>query len=467
MAIAAILLGPLALAALVRLLQSPAASAALPVAWGVAGLALSATLAAGATCSAWFCADAPAAFMLLTVHAVFLAAAAGRYEAVRRDAHDAPRVARQTAMLLLFLAAMTGVALSAHLALLWVFVEATTLVSAPLVYAERGRTSLEAAWKYVFIGSVGIALAFIGVILLSIATGGASGLGFADLEANAARLDPFWLKCALPFLLVGFGTKAGLAPVHAWLPDAHSEAPAPVSALLSGALLGTALLPALRLKGIVAAAGLAPLHGRLLMLMGFLSLLVAAVYLARMHNYKRLLAYSSIEHLGVVAVGLGAGGTAAFAAMLHLSAHALAKSACFLAAGCILDDHGTKEIADCRGIAARRPALGWTWALGFAALAGLPPFPTFFTEVLLIMALVDGGHPALAALLCLLLLVATVAAGRAVIEMAFGAPAEAKGRRPAGSLAVAAPALALLALAALGLLPPAPFVALAARAAGW
>lgn len=445
---AILLLAPALLAALLRLAGSVRlCAAALPV-WAFCGLALS--LAAHGERSTYFHADDLATLFLATLHAVFLAVSLHLAGTLRHVHVEPRRVARQASLLLLFVAAMSGVALSAHLALLWVFVEATTLASAPLVYGERTRASFEAAWKYIFIGSVGIALAFAGVIFLSIAAAGSHSLDFATLEAQARFLNPFWFKVAIPFLLVGFGTKAGLAPVHAWLPDAHSEAPACVSALLSGALLGTALIPAIRVGRIAEAAALFPACGRLLILMGFLSLLVAAVYLPRMHNFKRMLAYSSIEHIGVVAIGLGLGGAAVFPALLHFASHALAKTAFFLSAGTLYHEYGSKEIADVRGAILHRPATGWTFLGAWAALAGFPPFPLFLSEFLIARELVMRGDHALAALFFLLLLVAAVGTGRAVLAMVFGSAEAPRGPR-AAALERLSPALALAALAVAGL----------------
>ncbi|MCU0821335.1 MAG: hydrogenase [Spirochaetes bacterium] len=267
--------------------------------------------------------------------------------------------------LLLFAASMMGVVLSTHLALLWVFVEATTLTSAYLIYYHRSESALEATWKYLFICSIGIAIAFIGITLLSMGLVETDSLFFEDLAKNAKNINPFWLKLSFPFILVGFGTKVGFAPVHAWLPDAHSESPSPVSALLSGTLLNAALLGIIRVNKIMTMADMGHYVSSLLILVGFCSLFVTAVYIGTVKNYKRMLAYSSIENMGIIAIGLGVGGAGLFAAILHLIAHSLTKASLFLTSGNILHNYYTKEIDEVRGMLKYDRTNGWLWMLSF------------------------------------------------------------------------------------------------------
>ena len=249
--------------------------------------------------------------------------------------------------LLLFLATMTLVAVSRHLGLMWVGVEATTLASAPLIYFHRHHRSLEATWKYLLICSVGIALALLGNFFVAVAAQSAGGpavrLTIDDLVAHAGSLNPLWLKAAFLFFLVGYGTKMGLAPLHTWLPDAHSEAPSVVSALLSGALLNCAFLTILRAHALLSAAGLAAFSSDLLVLFGLISMAVAAVFILGQADFKRMLAYSSVEHMGILALGIGIGGAATFGAMLHAVNHSLTKAMLFLAAGNILAVYRTKS----------------------------------------------------------------------------------------------------------------------------
>ncbi|MFH1429753.1 MAG: proton-conducting transporter membrane subunit, partial [Candidatus Margulisiibacteriota bacterium] len=235
----------------------------------------------------------------------------------------ADRHTYKTIFFLWFLFSLCGAMLSTNLGLFWVFLEATTLATAYLINFEETRNSLEAAWKYMFICSVGISLAFIGIIFMVISAGSLNSLFLPDLYQNAASFSPFWLKLSLAFIVVGFATKMGLAPVHAWLPDAHSEAPAPVSAMLSGTLLNLPLLGILRIFKIYEIAGLGHYITTLLLVMGFLSVFIGAVYIPRVKNYKRLLAYSSIENMGLIIIAAAIGGAALWAAMLQLVVHSL------------------------------------------------------------------------------------------------------------------------------------------------
>ncbi|MBU1633997.1 hypothetical protein KJ762_05740 [bacterium] len=333
---------------------------------------------------------------------------------------DSRREAIYVAAMLLFVGAMTGVILAAHLALLWVLVEATTLTSAVLIYFEGKKSSLEAAWKYIFICSIGIALAFVGIVILTIGSKEIGSLFFADLYNRAGQINPFWLKLAFAFILVGFGTKIGIAPIHAWLPDAHSEAPSPVSALLSGTLLNTTFLGLLRVQEIMIRADLQAFSNFLFMATGFLSLLVSAAFLLRTVNYKRMLAYSSIENMGLLFIGIALGKTGIYAAMLHSVAHSLTKSALFLTSGNILQLFGSKRIDDVHGLLEKDPRSGWIWMISLIAIIGIPPFPAFLSKFLLIKAFFENGSGWLAAPFFLLIAVIVFGMGGAVFRMSFG-----------------------------------------------
>ena len=233
-------------------------------------------------------------------------------------------------MILIFVFSMTGGILSNNLGLAWIFIEGTTLASAYLIYFNKTKHSIEAAWKYVFICSIGIALAFVGIILLTIATGDVNSLNYADLMNNAKSFSHFWLNVSFVFILFGLGTKMGLAPVHFWLPDAHSEAPSPISALLSATLLNCAFLVILNVYKIMLCANCVIFARTMLLIMGFLSLFVTAVFLYHTTNYKRMLAYSSIENMGILAIATALGGIAYFALIIHLIGHSLIKASFFL-----------------------------------------------------------------------------------------------------------------------------------------
>ncbi|MFA6133616.1 MAG: proton-conducting transporter membrane subunit [Phycisphaerae bacterium] len=422
------------------------------------------------------------------------------------DLGDAPE-GRFIGCLLLFLATMTLVALSRHMGLLWVAVEATTLASAPLIYYHRNPRSLEATWKYLLICSVGIALALLGNFFLAVAAKGSSRAEAAkathapllqarssensvvistttqaaeaadtslhmtldDLAAQARRLDPAWLKAAFCLLLVGYGTKMGLAPMHTWLPDAHSEAPSVVSALLSGALLNCAFLGILRAHAIVSAAGMGAFSGQLLTIFGLLSMGLAAVFVIRQSDYKRMLAYSSVEHMGVLSLGAGLGGLAGLGAMLHVVNHSLAKAMLFLLAGNILAAYRTKKIPQVRGLLGVLPASGVLWMAGFLAIVGSPPFGLFASELIILKGALQQGRVAVAVGYLAALGVIFVAMARIVLGMTYGRVAEGSPAltvRPREKLLAVLPSLALgAAVLVLGLyIPPALMRALAAAA---
>ncbi len=369
--------------------------------------------------SAYFMVDDIGLFFLIILSIVF--AATALYSLFYFKAHhiSSNRQASYTSAMLIFVWAMAGVVLASHLALLWVFVEATTLSSAVLIYFDRSKSSLEAAWKYVFICSVGIALAFVGIIILSMASRSIGSLYFSDLYAHASEINPFWLKMSFAFILVGFGTKVGVAPLHAWLPDAHSEAPSPVSALLSGTLLNTALLGLIRVHELMLQAHLQFFSNNLLLLIGFASLFISAVFMLGIVNYKRMLAYSSIENMGILFIGLSMGKAGIFAAVLHSVAHSFSKTSLFLTSGNILHLYQSKNIKDVRAILRQEPISGWMWVLSFLAIAGMPPFPTFLSKFLLISAFFENGYGWLSIPFFILIAVVIFGMGGAVFKMAF------------------------------------------------
>jgi hydrogenase-4 component F len=347
-----------------------------------------------------------------------------------------------TGCLLLFLAAMTLVIVSRHWGLMWVAVEATTLASAPLIYFHRHPRSLVATWKYLVICSVGIALALLGYFFLAVSAEvrelSPIHLTIADLENHARQLDPAWLKAAFLLLLVGYGTKMGLAPLHTWLPDAHSEAPSMVSALLSGVLLNCAFLAILRGHSLLVKAGLGDFSRELLVLFGLVSMVFAAVFVIRQADYKRLLAYSSVEHMGILSLGAGIGGIAGFGSMLHAVNHSLTKAMLFLAAGNTLHYFHTKSTLEARGLVRALPVTALVWIAGLLAITGFPPFGPFLSELMILKGMIDGSR-ILVAVVYLVALAATLAAMAAiVIPMVYGepprseSPAVASGPRPAG-----------------------------------
>jgi hydrogenase-4 component F len=290
-----------------------------------------------------------------------------------------------------FVSAMLLAVLAGNVGVMWVAVEATTIVTTFLVGHRRTRGSLEASWKYVVICSVGIALAFLGTVLVYLADlhagHGHASLDWTSLMAASHHLNPGVLRLALALLVLGYGTKVGLAPMHSWLPDAHSQAPAPVSALMSGVLLTVAFYALLRFKAVADGALGIGYPRTLLVVAGLLSLVVATSLLLTQRDYKRMLAYSSIEHMGLIALGAAAGTPLAIAAvLLHILGHGLAKGVLFLASGEILAVEGTSEIAQIKALLVRRPALGGIFGFGLVALLGLPPFSLFVSELNMLRA---------------------------------------------------------------------------------
>ena len=315
------------------------------------------------------------------------------------------------------------------LGLMWVAVEGTTLASVFLVNFHRTRASLEAAYKYLLICSVGIALAFVGTVFVYFADAQRLGaeahaLRWTTLLRWAPQLPAPVVQLAFVFLLVGYGTKAGLAPMHTWLPDAHSEAPAPISALMSGVLLSVGIYAVLRFKTVVDLAAGPGFSRRLLVLFGLASMAVAAAFLWSPTNFKRMLAYSSVEHLGLVCLGLGFGGIWGVAgAALHLGNHALAKSVLFLLSGRIRDAYGTVDIPSVRGLLTAMPVTGRGFVVALLALLGLPPFGLFISELMIFGAGIREGWFLAAALGLVLLLIAFGGLLRALHHMAYGSAA--------------------------------------------
>lgn len=371
-------------------------------------------------------------FLAASVYAVYYLREEDRLE-VHADIHGGPGFTnapqrRLAACLCFFLSSITLVTTTPHLGALWVGIEGTTLSSAPLIYFHRHQRSLEATWKYLIICSVGIALAMVGNILLSVAfytpegmeamVEGMDQLGWFVSHARAA--EETWLKAAFIFLLVGYGTKMGLAPLHNWLPDAHSQAPSLVSALLSGALLNCAMLGILRGHQIMLAAGLGGFSGGLLSFFGLLSLVTAAIFIVGQGHYKRMLAYSSVEHMGILALGVGVGGLAVSGAMLHAVCHSLTKCMLFLLSGNILARYHTFSSYDIRGMRWTMPVTGALWMAGFLAVAGSPPFGIFISEFIIFKGMLAAGSPLIATAYLLALAVIFVGLSVAVLRMVQG-----------------------------------------------
>lgn len=331
------------------------------------------------------------------------------------------------ANLFVALAMMTLVTLSHHLGLMWVAMEATTLASAPLLYFNHSVRSLEATWKYLLIGSVGIALALLGSFFLaysSLKAGLESTLLFDQLIQDAPRLSPPWLHAACVLLFIGYGTKMGLAPMHSWKPDAYGEAAGLVGTLLAGGITSCAFLAILRVYHICRAGAEAEFAREIMIFMGLLSMAVAAVFMVRQRDFKRMLAYSSVEHMGILVLGVGVGGLGVYGALLHLVNNGLTKGVLFLSAGNIHRAYGSKVTDDVRGAIRRVPLSGTLFLAGFLAITGSPPFGPFVSEFTIINAAIGSGQLLAGCLFLILLGIVFVGMGATVLTVVLGRPLE-------------------------------------------
>ena len=327
--------------------------------------------------------------------------------------------------LLVFLAMMTIVIVSHHVGLMWIALEATTLTSAPLLYFNHNKRSIEATWKYLLIGGVGIALALLGTFFLAygaLHAGLHATLLIEDLVRTAPLLSRPWLHAAFVLLFVGYGTKMGLAPMHTWKPDAYGEAPGVVGALLAGGLTTCAFVALLRFYQICAAAGEGAYAQGIMVKMGLLSMAVAGVFMARQRDYKRMLAYSSVEHMGILVLGIGIGGLAAFGSMLHLINNAFTKGVLFIAAANIHRAYQSKTIDSVAGALRRVPVSGALFLAGFFAITGSPPFGPFLSEFTILRGTIAAGRYGVAAAFLALLFVVFAGMGATTLAVVQGEP---------------------------------------------
>ena len=420
--------------------------------------------------------DAAGLLFLSVISLLYCLVAVHLVAYTRRDPRGAPRVF--LACHLLSLAAMTVATLSTHWGLFWVAMEATTLATAPLLFYHHGPRALEATWKYLLICSVGIALALLGTLFLGMAAAGLEEgqktLGFAAMVEHASHLSTPWLKMAAVFLIVGYGTKMGLAPMHTWKPDAYGEAPPPVAALLSGGLTNCAFLGILRVSRLCTAAGEGPFVRSMLVALGLVSIGLAAASILGQGNYRRLLAYSSVEHMGILSLGVGIGGLAAFGALLHAINNAFNKGILFLAAGNVLQARGTSESKSVTGLLATMPVTAIFLVLGFLAATGIPPFGTFISEFTILRGMIASGGILVPVLYLGFLALVFIGMGSSVLEMVQGAPPGSPSEPPSDpngavdSLAAILPiAVFTLVVLILGLWVPAPLQAALENAAGF
>ena len=370
--------------------------------------------------------DAAGLLFLSVISLLYCLVAVQLVAYTKREPRGAPPIF--LACHLFALAAMSLSTLANHWGLFWVAMEATTLASAPLVFYHHGPRSLEAVWKYLIVCSLGIALALLGTLLLGMAathTGGVPGnpLVFSTMIAHAHELSTPWLRMAIVFLLVGYGVKMGLAPMHTWKPDAYGEAPPPVAALLSGGLTNCAFLAIYRITQLGSAAGERPFLQPMLVLLGLVSLGVAVASILGQTNYRRMLAYSSVEHMGILTLALGVGGTAAFGGMLHAVNNAVNKGILFLAAGNILQARRTSDVKDVTGLMKSQPATATLFVVGLLAATGFPPFGTFVSEFTMLRGMVAEERFVSAGLYLAFLAIGFIGLASVVFRMVQGVPA--------------------------------------------
>jgi hydrogenase-4 component F len=396
----------------------------------------------------WLRLDAPGRLLLGIVSLLFLACAIYAVGYLQYRVERANQ--RFCACMLAALGTMSLVAHSQHLGLLWVGIEATTLATAPLIYFNRTPRSIEATWKYLVISSVGIALALLGSFFVGYAAllgGGEGSLLFGDLLSGAALLSKPWLRAGFTLLLVGYGTKMGLAPMHTWKPDAYGEAPGVVGAIFAGALTSCSFLALLRLTQITAAAGEGDYANHLLIAIGLASMGIAAALMLGQRDLKRMLAYSSVEHMGILAIASGMGAGATFATLLHLVNNALGKVVMFLSVGNLHRAFGGKTTAEVHGALRRLPLSGTLFLLGMLAVTGSPPFGPFVSELLILKAIFALDRWVVGGLFLLLLLLVFAGMGATSLAAVQGRPplSARKSKYRDGFMTVA-PAIGLLAL---------------------
>ncbi len=417
---------------------------------------------------AWLGLDPPGKVVLLTVSVLFLGTAlyAPGYLHLRQDRPNRMFVAG----LLVLLATMSLICVSQHVGLTWVAIEASTLGSGTLIYFNRTTQALEATWKYLLICSVGIALALLGTFFLGFAAllgGTGDSLLVADLVRTAGLHSKPWLNAAYVLLLVGYGTKMGLAPMHSWKPDAYGEAPGIVGALLAGGLTSCAFLAILRIVKVMIAAGRGEFAARLLVGMGLFSMAVAAVFLVRQKDTKRMLAYSSVEHMGILALGVGLGGAGSFGALLHLVNNALTKGVLFLSSGNLHRAYGSKSTDEVSGALARLPASGSLFLVGFIAITGSPPFGPFVGMFMILKAAFSAGRYAVGSAYLALLLAAFIGMGGTVLAVVLGRPPARRSAFRDTAQTVLPIALLLLLVLLLGVYLPPPLQSLLRDAAAY
>lgn len=373
-----------------------------------------------------FSTDALSRLFLLVLSNVYFWIVFVSYSFLKRPSADRASRGKKIYFPLLnfYLFANTAAVLSNHFGMYWVAAEATTLSVAPLVYYYRNEEALEAMWKYLFLVSVGIAFAFIGILFLALSAKGTplegAQLFFSDFAAKASSLNVVWLKASFIFIFVGLSTKIGIAPMHSGDIDATSNSPSPVAALMSGSLRITALLGVLRVLQIIRPTDAYHLAREIMVIGGLLSLLVAFLFMFKVRNYKRMLAYSSVEHLGLITLGIGIGGMAFIGAVYHVLYNSISKVVLFLSAGNIHQSYRSREVERVSGVLNVLPWTGWIFLFAFLAISAIPPFGIFFSEMKIFEGILFSDRPWVLAAVMLCLLFIFINMGSAVFRMLYG-----------------------------------------------
>lgn len=403
------------------------------------------------TFSSYFALDSLGTIVLLTISLVGFASSFYSIgylrEEVKKGIIGFHRVRQYFILFHLFLMAMFFAIMTVNPIMMWLAIEATTLSTAFLISFYNKPSSMEAAWKYLMVNSIGLLLGFFGTLLFltpSVNIPAASFVDWHTLSANSAFLNPVLIRIAFIFILIGYGTKAGLAPMHTWLPDAHSKAPSPISALLSGALLNVALMAILRFKIVTDSVVGAGFSQTLLIFFGILSIAIPAFIIIVQKSYKRLFAYSSIEHMGIMALGFGFGGIGTFGALLHMLYHSLTKSILFFSAGNIFLKYSSTKIENIKDVLSSLPITGVILILGFLAIIGMPPFGIFMTEFYILSAGISR-YPVLVGLVIALLALIFIGFLKQISSMALTHTAETKTGKESNYLTLI-PAIFLLCL---------------------
>jgi hydrogenase-4 component F len=409
---------------------------------------------------AWLGFDPLARAVLPAVSLLFLVCAAYGVSYLRIRAERSNRVF--VPALLAILGLLSAGHQARHLGLLWITTEAVTLAAVPLLHFNNTPRAFEATWKYLLVGGTGIALSLLGSFCLGYASlhgGGVGDLTFTALTAQGAGLSRPWVLTAWVLLLVGYGTKMGLAPMHTWKPDAYGEAPGLVGAILAGGVTTVAFTALLRVRSVVAASGAGAIADRTLLVIGLFSMLIAALFLLGTRDFKRMLAYSSVEHMGILCIGAALGAAGAAAALFHVWSNGLTKGSLFMSAGNMRRAAGSASMDDVRGMTVLTPRSAALFVTGMFAVTACPPFGPFFSELQVVRAALHSGHGVATAIFLACLLLAFFGLTRVVFGIVDGRPrpvVKANSKKFVETLGVVAPPLLLLGLSLwLGLFTPA------------